>query len=355
MKIAITKIGANITFSSGNKSAANADIMYFIRQLNHDDHEITFHTGLTRNTQVPRRVGQVESIQNTKDFDEYDRVLVFNGAINFFGGAIDNNLLALYEALRRTTKTPIVYVHTDGQMPFRQLWNNIWKREWAQNLKAESFDLSGENVFYLTQGYNEPKMDKMLASKPDNIMPARVIFYPLAQTIMANHEKFIKPNPIPYAERTYDLMFGGATRNTYKKKKIEKFYSRSNLDVCLFGNLRGVHVPDAFFRGKVSYQQVIHMYWQSKATIIIGDQFYNDNFVSLRYYESLLADNVIYIDSEMDPNRRMVGIHIDHNRFIRTDPEIYLEWTEIRKEQLAEYDYDEERERLVSCLESCTW
>lgn len=354
MKLAIAKIGANITFSRGNASAANADIMYFLRQLEVEDHDITFHTGITRNTMIPKRVGDVVDIKETEDFNGYDRVLVFNGAINFFGGACDYNLLSLYKALRRTDSTPIVYVHTDGNMPFRQLWPLIHKRPWAQQMFEELVEIDPEKVFYLTQGCNERKMEKMLLSKPENINPARVVFYPLASTIMAKHEQFFRKNPIPFEVRPYDLMFGGATRNTHKRKKIEKFYSREDLNTCMFGNLRGVTVPHKI-NGKVAYQQVVPKYFNSKATVIIGDQFYENNFVTLRYYESLLADNIIFIDEELDLDHRMDGFHIRSPDEIHISPAKYLEWTDKRKEWLMGWDENEMRLRLVGALEDCSW
>jgi len=131
MKLAICKIGANITFSKNNASAANGDILYFIRQLEIKDHDITFVTKKTRNTRLPP-LSEFISVLDEPSLDDFDAILVFNGSLNFFGGQESKETLSLYRTLAKT-KTNIIYINTDGALPFKQLWPSIHKREWAKN------------------------------------------------------------------------------------------------------------------------------------------------------------------------------------------------------------------------------
>jgi hypothetical protein len=354
MKIAICKIGANITFSSGNKSAANADILYFLRQLEIDDHEVSIHTHKTRNTLIPKRLGFKE-IQETQSFDSYDKVLVFNGSINFFGGIPDHNLFALYRALAKTTLCPIIYVNTDGALPFKQLWPVIRHREWAKDMTAIDYHIDEDNVHYFTQGRNAKKMLNLVNSKPENIVPAGFNHYPLYQMILAKHEKFFKPNPTLFEFRRYDLGFGGYTRNTYKRKRIEHYYNTKHNTTLLFGNLRGVKAPNTTIRPKVSYQQFIREMWQCRATVIIGDQFYEDNFFTLRMYESLLADNIVFIDERLDPDHDFYKgdyeFYVNSPNELVIDSKTYLDWSRHKRAILASYDWDTERDYLVDYLD----
>lgn len=349
MKLAICKGGTNVTFSNNNGSAANADIQYLLRQLDISKHDVTIVTHKTRNTVIPKRL-RFQEIQETEDFDNFDKILLFNFSINFFGGAEDPNLIQLYRALART-RTEIVYINTDGQLPFRQLWPSIWKRDWAKDYVEEEFHITSDKVRYLTQGYNIPKVRKQIAKKRDSITPHAIDYYNIPRTVLAKHELYIKDAKHKWHERPYDLAFGGYVRNSHKRKKIEKFYNQPN--TLLFGNLRDTRAPLATFERKVSYQSFIRKMQTAKATIIIGDKDYNNNFFTLRMYESLLADCITYIDQELDPYRRFYGQNSEH-MYITNNSEMlvpYENWRLIRNEVLESYDYEFERQALTEAIQ----
>jgi len=308
MKLAICKIGANITFSSQNASAACADILYFLRTLDPSQHKVTICTHKTRNTIIPRPL-IFQEIQMTNNFNEYDAVIVFNGSINFFGGAEDLNLIRLYKALSKT-KVPIAYANTDGQLPFQQLWPLIHKRDWAKKYHYDEFEIDGGNVSYITQGKDLKKVRAKTNEKPHYVSPSTIIYFPLDMTILAKNQKFFKDAP-PIEDRPFELIFGGATRNTYKRKRIEHYYNDSRISTLLFGNLRGVHCPNAKFEGKVSYQQFVRMMYRGKSTIIIGDEFYENNFCTLRVWESVLAGCNVFIDNRFDSHNTIFSEHSD--------------------------------------------
>lgn len=317
MRIAITKIGANITFSNQNASAANADILYALRTLGAKRNEITIVTHKTRNTQLPK-VLKFQEIQDTRDFNKFDCVLVFNGAYNFFGGAEDPNLIALYKALSNTAKR-IFYVQTDGAMYFQKLWPLIEKREWAQKYNSAMFHVNPGNVVYLTQGRNLDKMYDKLDKVKNKCGPSQMFHFPWERTILTAHEKHFTKPLIPHADREYDLAFGGATRNSYKRKKIEKYYNSPKLKTLLFGNLRGVTAPNADMKPKVGYQQMIPTMMKARGTVIFGDELYNNNFHTLRIYESLLAGCLVMFDKEFNPAWPFVVDDIDMVEFIMNE------------------------------------
>lgn len=299
MKIAIAKIGANITFSSVNKSAAMADIKYALRVLGVVENEITICTHRTRNTLIPKPLSFCE-IGDCDNFNDFDCVLVFNGSINFFGGAEDRNLLALYKALSKTTKR-IFYVQTDGQLPFKKLWPMIRNRPWQsiEHSGEADYEIDGFNVTYLTQGRSRIKTIGHINSKAEHILPKEIVHYPWERCILHNHKKWFS-EPKDFSDRQYQLGFGGVTRNAYKRKLIEKYYDSSQLDTLLFGNLRGVTMKYTEIKPKVSYQECIPLMNKCQATVIFGDELYNDNYHTLRMYEAILAGCIVFVDSKFD-------------------------------------------------------
>ncbi len=297
MKIAVLKIGANITFSNSNKSAANADIKYALASIEHNANKITIISKKTRNTEIPLKY-RFKDIHSVDSLDAADIILVFNGAVNFFGGVESLELVKLYQLLSKTT-SQIVYVQTDGQMWFQHLWPLIYKREWAKKYDETEFFINSDRVTYLTQGRNIEKVEKELSNKKYIVKPRKILHFPWEKTILSCYEdKEIRP----WHQRQYQLGFGGATRNTYKRKLIEKYYNSPHLSNLLFGNLRGVNCKNAKMEAKVSYQQFIPKMSSCKYTVAFGDRFYNNNFHTLRMYENILAGCLMFVDSNFCDN-----------------------------------------------------
>ena len=97
-------------------------------------------------------------------------------------------------------------------------------------------------------------------------------------------------------------------------------------------------------------------------TIICGDKFYNDNFFTLRMFESVLADNVVFIDKQMDTEKLFYGylgldtdwLYIDSTKEIYPDIEYHLMWDKVKKTVLDSYDEEFERNLLTRYLEYAT-
>lgn len=297
MKIALTKIGANITFSANNGSAANADILYALRTLKGHNHEFTVCTKKTSNTVLPKALSLVD-ITNVDSFNDYDCVLVFNGSINFYGGNPDYGVLGLYRALHKT-RVPIIFIQTDGALYFQDIWPLIAKREWASSWSEEEFSIDSNNLYYLTQGRDIQKINEFIKGAKNAIVPYSVAHYPWEKTILSGADTknsgLIKPS-----ERLYDLGFGGYIRNSHKQRRIERYYDEVDLKTLLFGNLRGIKLQHTKVLPKVSFQSMVGYMSDCKSSVIVGDYFYNDNFHTLRMYENLLAGCAILIDRQLD-------------------------------------------------------
>lgn len=299
MKIALAKIGANISFSCENGSAANADILYALRSMKGHGHTFTACTKKTRNTVLPKAVA-FKDIQDVNSFNEFDVVLVFNGSINFYGGLPDNSVIALYKALHNTT-IPIIFVHTDGAMYFHDLWPMIAKREWAKNWSPEEFKVNPTNLYYITQGRNQPKVLDFIKKSKNHVLPYQIHHFPWERTILSGADtSSMRPS---LSQRNYDLGFGGYIRNSHKQRRIEHYYDEPDLKTLLFGNLRGIKVKHTKVLPKVPFQSMITYMSDCRSSVIVGDQFYNDNFHTLRMYENLIAGCAILIDKQLDTTR----------------------------------------------------
>lgn len=306
MKIAICKGGTNITFSSNNRTAANADILYTIKQLydsTQENLDITIVTKITRNTVIPPMLKIVE--YDDVNFDDYDYVVLFNFSINFFGGLDGGNLMGLYSKLSNS-KTPIKFMFTDGQLPFKKLWPNIENREFAKKRKEQEFFINENRITYISQGLDREKTLRHISKIKHTYKPKNIIYMDIARFILANHFDRNKRSLIfPKCfnnEREYTLGFGGVERNSYKRKLIEKFYwpdYNLSVDTLIFGKLPTLYGDSIRNLGQVPFHNVLYRMSKCKYSVIVGDEFYENNFITLRYYECILSGCIPIMYSKM--------------------------------------------------------
>jgi len=355
MKIGIIKGGANITFSRNNTSAASADILYALRVLNPYINDITIITHYTRNSYIPEPLHFKEILDNDLNLDEFDIILLFNFSINFFGGVENPSLIQLYRKLHNSSVL-ILYCQTDGQLSFKKLWPMIEGRDWALNYTEKEFEIDENRIIILTQGRDLIKCTRQY-NKFDDTLGNVFIHYPWETCILAKWKEFFGEPDFDYSKREYDLMYGGATRNSFRKNRIEYYYSGlENVKVNLFGNLRLDSKQNVEMSSKVSFQDFIYKMKQSKTTIIIGDEFYENNFFTLRMYESLLAGCLTFIDSRLDTNcifyKNSNRMYVNHYEtvpgILNNNSIIHLQ--EVAKQNFIEkitiYDLNKESEKF---------
>jgi len=315
MRIGVIKGGANITFSSNNGSAGNADILYALRVLDPSRNEVTIITHRTRNTKMYPVLKFKELHDKDLNLDDYDAILLFNYSINFFGGAESPSLNSLYRALHNSS-VPIFYVQTDGQLPLKEFWPMIRDREWAKGYTEDEFSFNGDRVVVLQQGRDLSKCATEIRRVKNTIIPRAQKHYPWERTILHNRHKFFPRVEDDVISRPYSLIYGGATRNAKRKRRIQELYFGHEFMSLLFGNLRLDMSSCTVARmNKVSYQEFVKIMKKGIATVIIGDVHYENNYFTLRMYESLLAGCIVMIDDRMD---------VKHNFYDREFSELYV-------------------------------
>ena len=119
--------------------------------------------------------------------------------------------------------------------------------------------------------------------------------------------------PIKKVNKQYDLIYGGSFRSGRRAKKmLEYFFNRKNINVAMFGSIK----LDQFskykydcapnFIKKVPVEKVVELNNSSIATLIIGDNSYNNTTITLRVWESLLSDAIVFIDNDFDPQHNIL-------------------------------------------------
>lgn len=310
--LGILKIGANITFSGAmHKTAANFDIMSLCRALS-PNFRLHFITKVTRNTRIPPQSAITEVMLAKDDINNLglDGLVVFNGSFNAFGGVEPSETIAIWKIIN-SFKGRVFYVHTDGLMRFHQVWHDKWHdKGWAKNWNKDDIVVTRDDIVYITQARASARIHAL--TRTNSAVPIKqenICHFPVDQAIL------LKP-PVLRRERkiNYDLIYGGAFRSGKRKDRMMKWYfghSDPELKVLMFGNINLEHFnnpgvwPYPDFDGPTTNADFVRKMSTGLATCVIVDDWYRNHWMTLRFYESLLAGVVPFIDNFADSKHEL--------------------------------------------------
>lgn len=295
MKIALTVLHGNITDSNskyiGNKEALS------IAKIFAKYYDIDVLTCEYCNNCI--------HIDEDFDINKYDKLLVVNGSLNMFGGLEIKNATTIYKLLHKFNNQ-IYYILTDTNMPFMDYYNHIKGKDFSKQYDENSFKLK-EDLIILSQFSNFDYIRNL----HKNISIKDIIFVPWALWKLELPLDDFTASQILL--RTTDLIYGGSFRSGKRLQKMLDYFFNKNIVVELFGNLEKSNFKDSLvqkypiFSGKVPANMVISKNSEALATIVIGDQNYNNNTVTLRVYESLLSDAIVFIDNDFDTEHKILN------------------------------------------------
>lgn len=320
MKIAVVKLGARVSFNSKDSSGGNGEARSIIKMLASDSRNdvVVYTKVLSKDCESPYsnvNIYDIETHHTSCNSQNYDALVVINGNVNFFGGAEDVPQILNYWMINNI-KCPVFYVHCDPALSLRQLWPAIEPKVWASNWDKKDIEIIRNDIICIHQPYNVEWLENEY-SKKGRVPIAKFVHYPLEKFPLL--EETLPPNPTPM----YDLMYGGTMRGGKREANLIKYYFGWNHDffkVLLFGKidikkfkkLKKLGMEDESswpeFGKPVKYADMIPTMNNSLAHIVIGDDAYSKcEMINQRTYEAIAAGNIVFIDSAMDPSKRVYG------------------------------------------------
>lgn len=348
-EIGILKIGANITQSKAIKTASNMDIFSLADILLEQDFQVTIITKRTRNTIIGHQYNLIDIMDFIKFNHKMDALLVFNGAINFFGGAESPELIENYKIMK--IHENVWYVMTDGRFPLKQVWPAISGRDWGQKYNPE--DLVLGHIDYMYQGYDHKKLIDLVAKGKDAVPIRSIRTLNIPWAIMLQ-EHLVYPTPLK--ERDYDLVYIASNRDSYRAKRFEEFYNLQMDASILHGGSMKLPFPMALTSkkiGTIPNSSFVKTLAKAKATVIIGDKFYCNNFYTLRIFESIFAGCITFIDEQFDINKKIYANMTESMRrfmYVRNRNEIKRRLEILRN--MPEEEVKNIRKEQLRCLQT---
>lgn len=320
MKLAILNLSNNIT---DYKTVSSAETLYLARVFKTLGHEVD----IISNTNTENTI----SFENAKDPNYYDRVLVVNGAINFFGGSENKTIIENFRFMAKHKK-PILYLLTDLRLAYKPLWPSISKRGWGYTEK----EVTVKNVIIVSQAHNIKEVESMHPG-------LKVVYAPLERYKVLFHEQ----QPLS-TEKTVDLIYGGSFRAGNREKAMIKYLFDTPYSVEFYGNTKlsqfdynGQNPPN--FTGKIRAEEVISYNDKAYASLVIGDNNYNGNMITLRVWEILLGNSVILIDNDFDPKHEIMG---DAWFYVKNKNDVHKKIEQIKIDDNLQTLLDYQKKRL---------
>lgn len=298
MKIAILNLSNNV---SDFKTVSSAETILIGRSLTELGHSVDIIS--MRNTEY------TISFDVVTDINSYDRLIVINGTINFFGGKKNPIVLNSYK-LMAEYRNKIYYIFTDGRLGFMQVLPAVRGKEFSSEYKDEDLFVSSD-FKVISQGRNLEIAKKAHKKTTERYgKEFEYDYFPVDRYFI--HSQELKP--ANQTIKKYDVVYCGSFRAGKRESKMVEFLFDTNLNIKMFGTIKEKKFKNPkfpwnvapSFSPKIASNLVIDTNSQAIATIVIGDKDYNDNFITVRVWEAMASDAVMLIDEEFDSEHLII-------------------------------------------------
>jgi len=346
--IGVLKLGGRLTWDSKDRTGGLGEAKSICELLSHIFQINVYTKLLAKEDPNPMENINIYEIKETEDIID-DHLFVFNGNVNFFGGAEDPEQIKNYKLIN-SFKGTVYYIWIDPELYLKQIWPSMSKKEWVTKYMQEDIEIIRDDIEIITSIYNiNSAYDKYSKGKTiikkENIHYFPFQKYPLLETGLS-----------PSKNLEYDLMYMGTFRSGRRQDKMIKYYFGHNeVKSTFIGKTKlkdfkkqySEPVPE--FLPPVNFSDIRYEINKTLAHINIGDKFYEGNIITPRIYECINFSTVCLIDRDMDP-KKMVFNNDTLQKFcyinslseakerlikLKNDPEFRLEILSLQKKDTA--------------------
>ncbi|UES35627.1 DNA beta-glucosyltransferase [Enterobacter phage KKP_3262] len=299
MKIAILNLGNNI---QGFKTTPASETIYLSECLK--DMGLDVDLISMKNTQYGI------AFDDVPDPNVYDRVLVVNASLNFYGGEENKMNKAAYMFLNKY-KSKIYYLFTDIRLPWEQAWRRMSKKKWSSKYTEEQFIVRSP-IRVVSQGRDLEQAKRIHSDRLVGVSKDRMEFVHFA---LDRHKMYHSVFKIAAdGIKMRDLIYGGTFRSGNREAKMVEYLFDTGLDVEFFGSVKADQFKNPefpwttppVFPGKVDSREMVQRNSTAYATIVLGDKTYDNNQITPRVWEALASTAVAFFDSTFDPDMNIM-------------------------------------------------
>lgn len=299
MKIAILNLGNNI---QGFKTTPASETIYLSECLK--------DMGLDVDLISMKNTIYGISFDSVKDPNDYDRVLVVNASLNFYGGEENKMNNAAYQFLNKY-KSKIYYLFTDIRLPWEQAWRRMQKKKWSNKYSEEQFIVRSP-IRVVSQGRDLEQAKRIHSDRLVGVSKDKMDFVHFA---LDRHKMYHSVFKIDCDRmKMRDLIYGGTFRSGNREQKMVEYLFDTGLDVEFFGSVKAEQFKNPefpwttppVFPGKVDSREMVQRNSTAYATIVLGDKTYDNNQITPRVWEALASTAVAFFDITFDPDMNIM-------------------------------------------------
>lgn len=342
MKALIMRLTQRISIESGGHTSVES--LMFREYLLHREgfDEVYFCDKIVRNN-----ADNYLDIFKT-NLNDYDVVYLMNSPANFFGGVIKQDCLEKFKKISEYNGK-LLYVLNDPKLYFvdvvkkamekklvsEQLYNNFLER-----IKKMRVIFTGSNYeLYKRYFINRSNFFDLEFEKNIPLFEFTFINYNFNKNVLSFN-----------TEKNIDLVYYGDTRGGYRDKKLKQYFDNDILTTKTIGLKQD-------FKNNIKLDKVRNDLLSNEmqscyGSLVIGDKEHNDNWITYRFFEGILAKIIIFIDIEYDPHKRYLDNPILKKLCYVSGPDdikVKLQWIkennyyekviELQTKELDKYNY----------------
>lgn len=318
MKVGIFKIAKPISFES---SVFNdfTEVELMVKMLKDMNSDITMYT-----KKVKSYVGKNEIIVNGTtvkivDFDEIDKpieddiIIVIHGAINFFGGAENEMITKTYFHVNHAKTDKKIFLFMDPVIPIIPLYmrkSTLINRKWNIYKESDVDDWVHKGIYILGSFYNHDFMKHK--NKNVNVLDTYYVEFNAFPLILYPKQKITD-------FLLYDYYYAGRYRYGARTRKLNAYFfgdmpeeikralvgnitktnlSKMNSNISNIDNLGTL--PLIPTNNKLDFYTFMN---RCLSTIGINDDSVNNISFNRRFFESIVFNNVLFVDKLNDSNQ----------------------------------------------------
>lgn len=276
------------------------------------------------------------SVDENFDINKYSRLFIVNSTVSNPSGLESKctQIITMYKLMHKF-ENKLYYILTDAQLTYKDYWMRIHTYDWSDKYNKQMFTNKGFTVLSQFKQLNK-------VTKNNYCKKYLYINWPL-YSLENSHTVDNK-----YPE--VDLIYGGACRSHFREAKMLDYFFDRDINVELYGSIKLKNFKDddynkpPKFSPKVKADEILDKNSTALATIIIGDKNYNNNTVTLRFYESILSGTITFIDNDFDPEHKLLK---DDYFYVNNGDELEDKIKELKRNRSL---VDELKKRQFDCL-----
>lgn len=287
MKNIVTSIFSNPQYGKSNHRSLE---IFYLKQL-FDELNVPLSIVGNKN----RTNKDVEFFKDVENIDDnVQNVFIQLSPANFFGGVVSDFQIAIISKLANLHDRNFYVLVNDPRIKHvnpAKIINDRWQIFTDECIAK--WDIIIEKSKYL---YGGNDINKFFGSNNLDFIKFDLFTYIFKNNLQI--QDFNENN------KTYDLVYFGDKRGSYRESKIKKYFSSNSSKNLLIG-YKTKSVKSSYI-DKVNHENLLEELNNCKTSLIIGDEEHENNIVTYRLYETLASNCIAAIDYKYDFSKSII-------------------------------------------------